>query len=102
MELMPRIVAEFSREELLDAYRSFERYLNEHGITGVCDVSLMAMPGLDFVRDDLFGALEEAGELTVRVFMFPTLLEDRSPLEWLSNTPLPALRNDPESMHNKS
>ena len=28
MELMPRIVAEFSREELLDAYRSFERYLN--------------------------------------------------------------------------
>ena len=78
MELMPRIVAEFSREELLDAYRSFERYLNEHGITGVCDVSLMAMPGLDFVRDDLFGALEEAGELTVRVSMFPTLLEDRS------------------------
>ena len=57
MELMPRIVAEFSREELLCAYRSFERYLNEHGITGVCDVSLMAMPGLDFVRDDLFGAL---------------------------------------------
>ena len=80
MELMPRIVAEFSREELLDAYRSFERYLNEHGITGVCDVSLMAMPGLDFVRDDLFGALEEAGELTVRVSMFPTLLEDRSRL----------------------
>ena len=80
MELMPRIVAEFSHEELLCAYRSFERYLNEHGITGVCDVSLMAMPGLDFVRDDLFGALEEAGELTVRVSMFPTLLEDRSRL----------------------
>ncbi len=80
MELMPRIVAEFSREELLDAYRSFERYLNEHGITGVCDVSLMAMPGLDFVRDDLFGALGEPGELTVRVSMFPTLLEDRSRL----------------------
>ena len=80
MELMPRIVAEFSREELLDAYRSFERYLNEHGITGVCDVSLMAMPGLDFVRDDLFGALGETGELTVRVSMFPTLLEDRSRL----------------------
>ena len=80
MELMPRIAAEFSREELLDAYRSFERYLNEHGITGVCDVSLMAMPGLDFVRDDLFGALGETGELTVRVSMFPTLLEDRSRL----------------------
>lgn len=80
MELMPRIVAEFSTEELLDAYRSFTAYCNEHGITGVCDVSLMAMPGLDFVRDDLFGALEEADELTVRVSMFPTLLEDRSRL----------------------
>lgn len=80
MELMPRIVAEFSQEELLEAYRSFTAYCNEHGITGVCDVSLMAMPGLDFVRDDLFGALEEAGELTVRVSMFPTLLDDRSRL----------------------
>ena len=80
MELMPRIVAEFSQEELLDAYRSFTAYCNEHGITGICDVSLMAMPGLDFVRDDLFAALEEAGELTVRVSMFPTLLEDRSRL----------------------
>lgn len=80
MELMPRIVDEFSTEELLDAYRSFERYLNEHGITGACDVSLMAMPGLDFVRDDLFAALDEAGELTVRISMFPTLLADRSRL----------------------
>ncbi|TGY65033.1 amidohydrolase, partial [Enterorhabdus sp. NM05_H27] len=71
---------EFTQEELLDAYRSFEAYCNEHGITGVCDVSLMAMPGLDFVRDDLFAALEEAGELTLRVSMFPTLLEDRGRL----------------------
>ncbi len=83
MELMPRIVAEFSTEELLDAYRSFERYLNEHGITGVCDVSLMAMPGLDFVRDDLYAQLEANDELTVRVSMFPTLLEDRGRLDEL-------------------
>lgn len=83
MELMPRIVAEFSTEELLDAYRSFEQYLNEHGITGVCDVSLMAMPGLDFVRDDLYAQLEANDELTVRVSMFPTLLEDRSRLDEL-------------------
>ncbi len=78
MELMPRIVGEFSREELLDAYRAFARKLNEHGVTSVCDMSLMAHPGLDFVRDDLFRALDDAGELTVRVHMFPTLLEDGS------------------------
>lgn len=80
MELMPRIVDEFTREELLDAYRSFTAYCNEHGITGICDVSLMAMPGLDFVRDDLYAELEAAGELTVRVSLFPTLLEDRGRL----------------------
>lgn len=80
MELMPRIVDEFTREELLDAYRSFEAYCNEHGITGICDVSLMAMPGLDFVRDDLYADLEAADELTVRVSLFPTLLEDRGRL----------------------
>ena len=80
MALMPRIVDEFTREELLDAYRAFEAACNACGITGVCDVSLMAMPGLDFVRDDLFATLEEAGELTLRVSLFPTLLEDRSRL----------------------
>ena len=81
MELMPRIVAEFSREELLDAYRSFERYLNEHGITGVCDVSLMAMPGLDFVRDDIYRTLEGRGQLTCRAHLFPTLTRDISRFE---------------------
>ncbi len=76
MELMPRIVAEFSTEELMDAYRGFERKLNSEGITSICDVSLMAHPGLDFVREDLFLALEETGELTIRPHLFPTLLED--------------------------
>lgn len=76
MELMPRIVGEFSEGELLEAYRSFARNLNEHGVTAVCDMSLMAHPGLDFVRDDLFRLLEERDELTVRVHLFPTLLTE--------------------------
>lgn len=86
MELMPRIVDEFTREELLDAYRSFTAYCNEHGITGVCDVSLMAMPGLDFVRDDLYAELEAAGEMTVRASLFPTLLADRGRLAALQES----------------
>ncbi len=83
MELMPRIVAEFSPEELMDAYRGFEQKLNSEGITSICDVSLMAHPGLDFVREDLFLALEEADELTIRPHLFPTLLEDFSRYEAL-------------------
>ena len=75
MQLMPCIVAEFSPEELLDAYRGLFAQLNAEGITSVCDVSLMALPGLDFVRDDLYQQLLDAGELTVRAHLFPTLLE---------------------------
>lgn len=81
MELMPKIVESFSTEELLEAYRGFMRHLNENGITSVCDMSLMAHPGLDFVRDDLFEELERRGELTVRVNMFPTLLDDMARFE---------------------
>ncbi|MEG0147380.1 MAG: amidohydrolase [Raoultibacter sp.] len=81
MELMPRIVAAFSDEELLGAYQGFMETLVANGITAVCDMSLMAHPGLDFVRDDLFAALDAQGKLKVRVHMFPTLLPDMSRLE---------------------
>ncbi|MCI9130069.1 MAG: amidohydrolase [Eggerthellaceae bacterium] len=76
MELMPKIVASFDEEELLDAYRSFIRHLNASGVTSVCDMALAATPGLDFVRDDLFSSLFERGELTVRTHLFPTLLSN--------------------------
>lgn len=81
MELMPRIVASFTQEELCQAYAQFMQHLNSFGITSVCDVSLMALPGLDFVRDDIFGSMEEDDALTVRVHMFPTLLDDMSRFE---------------------
>lgn len=81
MEIMPRIVDGFSRTELLDAYESFQRHLNSFGITAVCDMALTATNGLDFVRDDLFCALEEAGRLTLRANLFPTLLPGTHRLE---------------------
>lgn len=81
MELMPRIVASFTLDEVADAYRGFLRRLASHGITSICDVSLMAQPGLDFVRDDVYAALEDAGDLTARVHLFPTLLDDMGRFE---------------------
>lgn len=75
MELMPRIVDAFSRTELLEAYRSFQQKLNSFGITSVCDMALTATDGLDFIRDDLFCELEEAGQLSLRTHLFPTLTE---------------------------
>ncbi len=81
MELMPRIMGAFSDDEIADAYRGFFAKLAENGVTSVCDMSLMAHPGLDFIRDDVHAALLERGELTARVHMFPTLLDDMSRFE---------------------
>ncbi|WP_165246709.1 amidohydrolase [Adlercreutzia sp. ZJ141] len=81
MELMPKIVGAFTDAEIDDAYRGFLARLAREGITGVCDMSLMASPGLDFIRDDSFARLLEKDELTARIHMFPTLLADQSRFE---------------------
>ena len=77
MELMPRITASFTDEELDDAYASLFRTLAARGITGLCDLSLMAGPGLDFVRDDIYERLLRNGRMTVRATLFPTLTDDQ-------------------------
>lgn len=66
-------------EERMDAmFTGFMRELNGAGITSVCDMSLTAAPGGDFVRDDVYSRLEKSGRLSVRVNMFPTLTGDLS------------------------
>ncbi|WP_302392441.1 amidohydrolase [Eggerthella sinensis] len=81
MALMPHIMGSFTDEEVADAYRGFFARLAENGVTSVCDMSLMAHPGLDFIRDDVHAALLARGELTARVNLFPTLLDDMSRFE---------------------
>lgn len=76
MELMPKIMGAFTDDEVACAYRGFLARLAENGVTSVCDLSLMAHPGLDFVRDDVHAALLARGELTARVHLFPTLTDD--------------------------
>lgn len=83
MELMPRIMGAFSDAEVADAYRGFFAELARNGVTSVCDLSLMAHPGLDFIRDDVHAALLASGELTARVHLFPTLLSDMGRFEAL-------------------
>ena len=68
-----RKIYDFSEEKILGFYKDFIHILNSYGITSVCDMSIMAVPGLDFIRDDIFEQLEKNGELTVRVHMYPTM-----------------------------
>lgn len=81
MELMPRIMGSFTDAEIADAYRGFLAQLASQGITSVCDMSLMAHPGLDFIRDDIHAYLLAHDELTARVHMLPTLQSDLSRFE---------------------
>lgn len=74
-QLIPTML-QFSEEETNAGIKQFLADLNAEGITSVCDVSLLAVPGGDFVRDDVYRALYERGDLTVRINMFPTALED--------------------------
>ena len=81
MELMPQIMGSFTDEEVASAYRGFFARLGAFGVTSVCDMSLMAHPGLDFIRDDVHAVLLERGELTARVHLFPTLTGDMGRFE---------------------
>ena len=75
---LTRKFMQFSPEEVRAAFVQFIRDLNAQGITSVCDMSMMALPGSDFIQDEAYAQLEKSGELTVRVHMFPTLLDDLS------------------------
>lgn len=86
MELMPRIVGSFTFDEIKSAYRGFLAELARNGITSICDMSLMAHPGLDFVREDIYAALEAENQLTARVHLFPTLLDSMERLENMQRT----------------
>lgn len=86
MQLMPKIVASFSDQEMLDAYRGFLAELARLGVTALCDMSLMPGNGMDFIRDDIYSALLRNGDLATRISMFPTLRDDMSRIERMCET----------------
>ncbi len=86
MEIMPKIMASFTDEELMDAYEHFASTLVAQGITSICDMALTASPGADFVRDDLYTALVKQGRFPLRVNMYPTLTDDLSRADAMART----------------
>ena len=81
MQLLPRCLEWLSEERIAEAYADQMARMAEQGITSICDMSLMPMPGCDFIRDDVYERLEREGRLTLRAHLFPTLLDDQSRLE---------------------
>ena len=81
MELQPRVLEWLSEAQFRQMYVDQMARMAEQGITSICDMSLMPHPGCDFIRDDIYDALQAAGQLTLRAHLFPTLLDDQSRLE---------------------
>ena len=81
MQLLPRMLEWISPERIEHVYADQMARMAQQGITSICDMSLMPLPGLDFIREDIYEALESRDQLTLRAHLFPTLLDDQSRLE---------------------
>ena len=81
MELQPRVLEWLTEAQFRQMYIDQMARMAEQGITSICDMSLMPHPGCDFIRDDIYDALQAAGQLTLRAHLFPTLLDDQLRLE---------------------
>lgn len=81
MQLLPRMLEWISPERIERVYADQMARMAQQGITSICDMSLMPLPGLDFIREDIYEALESRDQLTLRAHLFPTLLGDQSRLE---------------------
>ena len=85
MELLPRCLEWLTEEDIASAYEAQMHRMAEQGITSICDMALMPHLGCDFIRDDVYEKLSREGKLTLRVHMYPTLLDDQSRLEDLQD-----------------
>lgn len=85
MELLPRCLEWLTEDDIARAYEDQMTRMAEQGITSICDMALMPHPGCDFIRDDVYEKLSREGKLTLRVHMYPTLLDDQSRLEDLQD-----------------
>lgn len=71
MYYVARVFAALPREGVKEAYRDYFRMSLSQGITSVCDMALCAIPGTDFIYDDIYGELLDVGQLPMRVHLFP-------------------------------
>ena len=71
MVYVAKVFQTLPRDGVMRAYRDyFEKSLGQ-GITSVCDMALSAIPGADYVNEDVYEALLAQGALPVRAHLFP-------------------------------
>lgn len=71
-----RIFSSISATTLKDIYKSYFEHMLAQGVTSVCDMALSPLEGADCVREDIFESLEQDGALTLRVHLYPQLVQN--------------------------
>lgn len=77
MHLLKKIY-DFNDEEMIEGSTGFMDYLAKNAITSVNDMAVLAIPGADFVREDIYEKLYKQNKLKVRLNIFPQGIEDLS------------------------
>lgn len=83
MAYAARVCADLPRDEVTRAYRGHFQASLSQGVTSVCDMALCALPGVDYVYEDLYEELLAAGELPLRINLFPQNVGDFKRIESL-------------------
>lgn len=63
-------------DTLLGIYEDYFVRMLAQGVTSVCDMALSPLPGADCVNERIFEQLDAEHKLTMRVHLFPQLIED--------------------------
>lgn len=82
MELQPRLLEWLTQADFERAYTEQMARMAGQGITSICDMSLMPLPGCDFIREDIYEALDIFEEALAR---FGAPKQGRNTLEHLEN-----------------
>ena len=85
MVYVAKVFASLPRAGVMRAYEDYFQRCLSQGITSVCDMALSALPGADYVNDDIYEELLAQGRLPLRVSMFPQNVGDFDRIEGLQS-----------------
>lgn len=72
------IIMEFEKEILKEAFINFQSHMAMHGVTAICDMSMMSTEGEDQIKDELYKELFNEGKLKTRLNLYPTITKNLS------------------------
>lgn len=80
------IIMDFEKGILKEAFINFQNHMAMHGVTAICDMSMMSTDGEDQIKDEIYKELFNEGKLKTRLNLYPTITKNLyRPLEFQDN-----------------